>query len=361
MRKTIKLGIALNILLVLTIFILIVVSLTSKPEQEQSVPKKEEVIIDTIPPVIELTGTDMTLEQNTIYNEPGYKATDNIDQDITDKVKITTNLDITKVGTYNIEYQVTDSSNNTTKVIRIINIVKKTIERQTKYSTTKTDNQEINNYIKTINDYLKPYKVSVGYLNLDNGFTYIYNGNKEYFGASLIKTIDAMYIYENNLNNNKNTNLVNKAISVSNNSAHASLVKEIGTKKLKKYIKNISGREPYCNSRFFCNTTVHDQLSYWIYLYNLIENHQDGQELKSFFINNLGNHLSYTQKYDNLHKYGASDTYYHDVGMFYTDTNPYIVVVLTNEVGTYPKKIKYLIRPISKKINKLNSLVEKNY
>ena len=76
---------------------------------------------------------------------------------------------------------------------------KKKIERKKTYTTTKTDNESINNYMKSVSDYLKKYKVSVGYINLDNGFTYIYNGNKEYFGASLIKVIDAMYIYENNL------------------------------------------------------------------------------------------------------------------------------------------------------------------
>lgn len=360
MKKTIKLSIILNTLLVLTTIVLIL-STHLKSNKETTPPKKEQIIIDTIPPIIELTGTDITLEENNNYIEPGYKATDNIDQDITNKVVTTNNIDINTPGTYQVIYEVTDSSNNKTTITRKVTIKKSKIKRQTKYTTTKTDKKEINDKITSIKDYLKQYKVSVGYINLNNGFTYIYNGNKEYFGASLIKVIDAMYIYENNLNDSKNKELVKEAISVSSNSAHSALVTKIGTKNLKKYMQQISGKDTYCNSRFYCQTTVHDQLSYWLYLHYLIEENQNGNELKSYFINELGNHLSFTQKFDNLHKYGASDTYYHDVGMFYTDTNPYIIVVLTNEVGTYPKRIKYLIRPISQQISELNDLIETYY
>lgn len=360
MKNTIKISIILNTLLILTTIVLILSTQVNKKETNNKT-KIEQIIIDTIPPVIELTGTDVTIEENSDYIEPGFKATDNIDQDITDKVVITNNMDIKTPGTYEVIYEVTDSSNNKTKITRTITVKKPKVKSQIKYTTTKTDIKEINDKITNIKDYLKPYKVSVGYINLANGFTYIYNGNKEYFGASLIKVVDAMYIYENNLNDSKNKELVKEAISVSSNSAHSALVTKIGTKNLKTYMQQISSKDVYCNSRFYCQTTVYDQLSYWLYLHYLIEEHPNGNELKSYFINELGNHLSFTQQFDNLHKYGASDTYYHDVGMFYTDTNPYIIVVLTNEVGSYPKRIKYLIRPISQQISELNDLIETYY
>ena len=43
---------------------------------------------------------------------PTFNASDNIDGDITSKVKVHSNIDIKKVGNYNITYSVTDSSNN---------------------------------------------------------------------------------------------------------------------------------------------------------------------------------------------------------------------------------------------------------
>ena len=358
MRKTIKLAISLNIILIITISILIAVSTIKEPPKEKV--QQEKIIIDKISPTIELIDSEITTQINTKIEEPGYIAKDNIDGDITSKVIITNNIDTTKPGIYYINYEVTDSSNNKTTTTRKVIIEKNKITRKKTYTNTKTSNKEINDKIKVINDYLSNYKVSVGYINMENGFTYIYNGNKEYFGASLIKVIDSMYIYENNLNDKETTELVKDAISISSNPAHASLVKKIGIKNYTNYMKKISNREVYCNERTFCQTTVHDQLSYWIYLYYLLEEHPDSEELKSFYINNLGNHLSYTQKFDNLHKYGASDEYYHDVGIFYED-EPYIIVVLTKEIGSYNKHIKYLIRGISREINILNDLVETHY
>ena len=358
MRKTIKLAISLNIILIITISILIAVSTIKEPPKEQV--QQEKIIIDKISQTIELIDSEITTQINTKIEEPGYIAKDNIDGDITSKVIITNNIDTTKPRISYINYEVKDSNNKKTTTTTNVIIEKNKITRKKTYTNTKTSNKEINDKIKVINDYLSNYKVSVGYINMENGFTYIYNGNKEYFGASLIKVIDSMYIYENNLNDKETTELVKDAISISSNPAHASLVKKIGIKNYTNYMKKISNREVYCNERTFCQTTVHDQLSYWIYLYYLLEEHPDSEELKSFYINNLGNHLSYTQKFDNLHKYGASDEYYHDVGIFYED-EPYIIVVLTKEIGSYNKHIKYLIRGISREINILNDLVETHY
>ena len=63
MKKTIKLSIILNTLLVLTTIVLIL-STHLNSNKETTPPKKEQIIIDTIPPIIELTGTDITLEEN---------------------------------------------------------------------------------------------------------------------------------------------------------------------------------------------------------------------------------------------------------------------------------------------------------
>lgn len=360
MRKTIKIGIVLNLLIILIILIVLALPNIEKLSPKESI-SKQNIIIDKEPPVITLTGASISIIVNTEYIEPGYKAIDNIDGDITNKVIVTNNINISKPGTYEITYEVSDNKKNITEITRTVIVEKKPIERKKTYTPTKTTNEAINNHIDFLNTYLKNHRVSVAYLNLDTGFTYIYNGNKEYFGASLIKVVDAMYIYENNILDETTKNHVKQAISVSSNSSHSYLVNKIGKKNLNNYIKEISFRTPQCNSGYYCQTTVHDQLSYWIYLYNLLETHPKGEELKSYFINNLGNHLSFSYEFDNLHKYGAADLNYHDAGLFYNVDSPYIVVILSNKLNTTKNSTGNIFRAISKRISILNDLVETNY
>ena len=64
-------------------------------------------------PTITLAGqTNMTVPVNTTYADPGYTATDNYDGDLTGNVTVTGTVDATKIGTYTIYYDVSDSSGN---------------------------------------------------------------------------------------------------------------------------------------------------------------------------------------------------------------------------------------------------------
>ena len=81
-------------------------------------------VIDNIPPVISLKGSrNITVKVNGNYEEDGYTASDNLDGDITNKVKVSRNIDFNKVGTYSIYYEVEDSSNNKTTISRTINVI----------------------------------------------------------------------------------------------------------------------------------------------------------------------------------------------------------------------------------------------
>jgi len=62
---------------------------------------------------------------NEEYIEKGANATDNKDGDLTDKIKISGSVDNTKLGTYEIVYEVVDSSGNISKKVRKINVVRK--------------------------------------------------------------------------------------------------------------------------------------------------------------------------------------------------------------------------------------------
>lgn len=81
-------------------------------------------VVDKIAPVITLKGKNITILVNEKYDDPGYTVTDNYDTDLSDKVEIDNKLDNTKVGTYKITYKVSDSSNNTSEVVREVTVKK---------------------------------------------------------------------------------------------------------------------------------------------------------------------------------------------------------------------------------------------
>ena len=90
--------------------------------------KYEEIqiikVVDNTKPDITLEGKNIIILLNEEYKEPGYKATDNYDGDITDKVKIINEVDNKKVGTYKITYKVSDSSDNEIDVTREVTVKK---------------------------------------------------------------------------------------------------------------------------------------------------------------------------------------------------------------------------------------------
>lgn len=70
---------------------------------------------------IHLTGKDpITLSVGSTYQEPGYKAIDSIDSDITSKVEVSNNVDTSKPGIYKVTYTVTNSSGVSTSKIRTV-------------------------------------------------------------------------------------------------------------------------------------------------------------------------------------------------------------------------------------------------
>ena len=74
-------------------------------------------------PTIELNGSNIVnIQMNEIYEEPGYKASDFQDGDITDKVKVQNNIDYNTPGTYEIIYEVANSKKHRFQIKRFVNI-----------------------------------------------------------------------------------------------------------------------------------------------------------------------------------------------------------------------------------------------
>lgn len=280
--------------------------------------RREINVVDNTPPSVELNGDDeIKIYVGDTFIDEGAVAIDNYDKDITDNIIIESNLDTTKEGEYSIVYSAKDSSGNENKVTRKVIV-------QNKNMVSNYGFEDINNsivkYVKEHN-----YDVSIGYYNLITNKKFLYRENKIYYGASLIKTLDAIYLYDNNLINDSTKSYVEKAISVSDNNAHQYLVNYIGRDNLKNYGINLGAKNTLAGDDNFGNTTVNDQIVYLKKLYNITKNNE---ELKSFFINDYGNYL----KINNLsvmHKYGYYGQYYHDVGIV-LDNEPYIIVILTN-------------------------------
>lgn len=77
-------------------------------------------------PKIELVGgkkIDVVINES--YEELGFEAIDNKDGVLTEKVKVTGEVDITNLGEYKIIYEVVDSSGNKSKIERTVNVVRK--------------------------------------------------------------------------------------------------------------------------------------------------------------------------------------------------------------------------------------------
>jgi microcystin-dependent protein len=81
---------------------------------------------DSILPVITLQGNNpFYLDRNSVYQEPGYTAQDQVDLDtpsivITSSVEVTSNIDNSTMGEYEVIYSVTDGGGNTSRVTRTV-------------------------------------------------------------------------------------------------------------------------------------------------------------------------------------------------------------------------------------------------
>ena len=102
-----------------------------KYEVEDSSGNKAEIkravtIVDDIPPVITLNGSEsMLIYLNDTYTEKGAKAEDEKDGDLTEKIVIQGSVDTSKEGSYTITYTVSDNSGNEANKTRKINVQKK--------------------------------------------------------------------------------------------------------------------------------------------------------------------------------------------------------------------------------------------
>ena len=79
---------------------------------------------DVTIPIITLLGeVEVSLELGSIYTDAGATAVDNIDDDITSNIVVTSTVDVNTVGTYTVTYNVSDAAGNAaSQISRTVNI-----------------------------------------------------------------------------------------------------------------------------------------------------------------------------------------------------------------------------------------------
>ena len=200
--------------------------------------------------------------------------------------------------------------------------------------------------------------MSFGYVDLTTGYTYKYQGDRVYYGASLVKTLDAMYAYEKLGTFNWHINaLIINAATYSKNDAHVSLVEELGIENLRKYGEEIGMKlhlKPssiYPDTYYFCDTTVDDQIAEWQHLWYLYNNLEMGWELGEHFRIGWWGVLSFPGHPQFMFKAGFYGPYYNETGIFLSD-KPYIFTLLTT--NGYRADKDYIMSDLSSRVYEIN-------
>ena len=96
------------------------------------------VVKDLTAPVITLNRGNLKIPVGNTYNEYGAEAYDNYDKNLGD-IKITSNVDMSKVGVYEVKYSICDSSNNCSEKVRKVTTF---IQTTTSKSSSSTSNSK---------------------------------------------------------------------------------------------------------------------------------------------------------------------------------------------------------------------------
>lgn len=169
---------------------------------------REVIVIDKTSPVIELVGgEDISIIINGSYNEYGYSVSDNYDDDLDDKVKVSGEVDTSKEGTYLISYTVVDSSGNEGVTVRKVKVMEPIIRLDSnlsgivnsneinvsKHSNTIVKNSFNENgiyYEGYVKDKSEVYKIKLK--NKNNSLEYTYNmtvSKSNYYSGELDLTM----------------------------------------------------------------------------------------------------------------------------------------------------------------------------
>ena len=239
-----------------------------------------------------------------------------------------------------------------------------------------------------MNNYFRTYMVGVAYKDLITGFSFAFQEDEVFYGASLIKLLTGLYIYEKAFNENLDLeetveylqrhrsgaslkmreysfgdevslrDLVNYSISVSDNTAHFMLMDYIGFRNLQQYGKGMGAQHTLVGVDNYGSMSAADAQIYLVNLYEFItKSGALGEELKSFMDNDYFNFLGLENRNITVfRKYGLHDIFFHNIGLIYNGS-PYAVSILTHHGR---RNYESVIKNIHARINDLHNMFFEN-
>jgi len=226
------------------------------------------------------------------------------------------------------------------------------------------------------------------FLDIENEYSYSLNEQEQFYGASIIKLLEANYLinqaldkkisldekimYEQKHQLNYSIelekyhfgdeislrNLIFYAISVSDNTAHEMLLEYIGIDNLKEYANTLGIQLTINESEHFGYLNALDGLKILQETYKIIKEHNKYSKLLSRAMNNdYYNSLNF-KNINFLHKYGLTEEYYNEIGI-YLNEEPYLISIFsTSAYDNYQE----IISTLSEKIYNIyiQNIEEKN-
>jgi len=236
-----------------------------------------------------------------------------------------------------------------------------------------------NELLNTIDDYSDKYNISYKFVTLKKNYIKEENTDKEYYGASLYKLLDIIYLIEKSNNQEINLNEevkylakhkisfstgmskvpINSMVSLkellsyimlySDNTAHMILVDYIGLTNLKQLGKDL-GATHFMDYLGYGNTNIDEM---YLYLSKVYELMNLDNENALFVKESLNNSNENALNFDDIkfyHKFGMYKDLYHTVGIPIIE-NPYIILFMTE---LRFKDYKGIVQTISKYFYNLN-------
>lgn len=158
-------------------------------KEETSTTTKTTTTKDVEKPDLTLNGGDtISVEKDSNFTDPGAKAIDNVDGDITSNIKVSGSVDTSKIGTYTITYEITDAAGNKEKKARKVTVVPKTTTTTTKKTTTKTTTKKANNVVTTTKKVISPVVTTPPKLTIKGNNLVSINAGENYTDAGCTAT-----------------------------------------------------------------------------------------------------------------------------------------------------------------------------
>ena len=222
------------------------------------------------------------------------------------------------------------------------------------------------------------YNISLVYEDMATGFIYTYKEKTVFYGASLVKLAEALYLYEAASNGDIDLDekivylssdrmipargmekyktgdkiplkeIISYALLYSDNASHKIMQRLIGISNLRNYIKDLGANIYFGDT--FGEWSAYDTNMILKRLYTFIkENEELGKELTGWLINDDEQYMVNSELA--AHKYGYYAHWFHDIAIVY-ENNPYTLSIFTNHGAT---NYSAVIKNISERILKLHN------